>query len=194
MEPQVKKIHGLKSGRGFSLSEVHHAGFSIRQVRKLGVYIDQRRKTLHEFNVQTLQMLMEERLKELEEEAKRIELEREERKEETEKKKRKEEEKERKKKEKEKKKAEEKEKKEKEKEKKKAEEKEKKEKEKEEEKEKGIDLTEIKGVGKKKAEAFEAAGIYTVEDLLKADTEELAEKTQFTSEYIEKLKEQARLL
>ena len=190
MEPQVKKIHDLKSGRGFSLSEVRQAGFSIRQVRKLGVYIDQRRKTLHEFNVQTLQMLMEERLKQLEEEAQRIELEREERKEEKEKKKMKKEAEEKEKKKIDKKRKEEKKKEAKKKEKKK-EEKEKKEEKKEEE---GISLTEIKGIGKKKAEAFEAAGIYTVEDLLKADTEELAEKTQFTSDYIEKLKEQARSL
>lgn len=174
MEAQVRKIDGLRSARGFSLSEVRKAGLSIHQAKKLGVYVDPRRRTLHEFNVQTLKTLMEERQKQLEEEAQRMERELEEK------------EKEEKKKEKKKKKKVEKKKEVKE---KKLEKKEVKEKEIE-----GKNLTEIKGVGKKRAEALETAGISTVEDLLKADAEELAEKTGFTPEYIEKLKEKARAL
>jgi predicted flap endonuclease-1-like 5' DNA nuclease len=58
--------------------------------------------------------------------------------------------------------------------------------------EKGTDLTEVKGVGKKRAEALEAAGVSTVEELIETDTEELVEKTGFTAEYVEKLKEKAR--
>ena len=188
MESQVKKINGIKSGRGFSLSEVQKAGFTLRQVRKLGIYVDTRRRTLHEFNVETLQVLINERQKQLEEEIKRAEQEREEAKIEKEKKEKK-------------KKKEEKERKEKEKrERKKKEEKEKKLKEEKikkeeiEEKIEEVSLTEIKGVGKKRAEALEAAGIHTVADLLAADTDELAEKTQFTPDYVEKLKENARML
>ena len=177
MDAQVRKMDGLKSGKGFSLSEVRKAGLSIYQVKKLGVYIDPRRRTLHEFNVHTLQTLIQERQRQLEEEAQR-KMEREEVEEKEEKKKKK------------------KEKKEKKKEVKKKEEK--KPKKKEEKKEiKEVEkrsLTEIKGVGKKRAETLEAAGISTVEDLLKADTEELAEKTGYTPEYIEKLKENARSL
>ncbi len=56
------------------------------------------------------------------------------------------------------------------------------------------DITEIKGVGKKRAEALKAAGISTVEDLLEVETEELVSKTKFTTDYIEKLKEEARTL
>jgi predicted flap endonuclease-1-like 5' DNA nuclease len=189
MESQVKKINGIKSGRGFSLSEVQKAGFTLRQVRKLGIYVDTRRRTLHEFNVETLQVLINERQKQLEEEIKRAEQEREEAKIEKEKKEKR-------------KKKEEKERKEKEKrERKKKEEKEKKLKEEkikkeeiEEKIEEEISLTEIKGVGKKRAEALEAAGIHTVADLLAANADELAEKTQFTPDYIEKLKENARML
>ncbi|MBU7043293.1 MAG: ribosomal protein L13e [Theionarchaea archaeon] len=175
MEAQVEKSSGLRPGRGFSLSEVHKVGLTVHQVRKLGIYVDPRRKTFHEFNVQNLKTLIETRKKQLEEEAEIIKKEREEIKE--------------------KKKAEEKEKKEKKKrtKKKKVEEKFE-EKKKKEEKPKDIDLTQIKGIGKKKAEEFESAGILTVADLLKADTEELSEKTKFSTDYIEKLKGRARSL
>ncbi len=56
------------------------------------------------------------------------------------------------------------------------------------------DITEIKGVGKKRAEELKATGISTVEDLLEADTEELVLKSKFTVDHIEKLKEEARTL
>lgn len=170
MEPRVMKSIGLKSGRGFSLSEIQEAGLTIHQARTLGVYLDSRRRTTHEFNIQTLKQLMEERQKQLEEETKRREIEREETEGKEEKKK---------------------EKKEKKKTKEKKEEKEKKEKKR---KAKEIDIAEVKGVGEKKAEKLKAAGISTVEDLLKANSEELAEETEFTVEYIEKLKEKAETL
>jgi len=69
--------------------------------------------------------------------------------------------------------------------------------EKKEEKKKEVrasDITEIKGVGKKRAEELKAAGISTVEELLEADTEELVSNSKFTIDYIEKLKEEARTL
>ncbi len=167
MEAHVEKPHGLRSGRGFSLSEIQKVGLDVRQVRKLGIYVDSRRRTLHEFNVETLKMLVEERQKQLEEEAKaRIEREKVEKK--KVKKKVKEE--------------------------KKKEEKKKEVKEKKVKVEKEIDLTEIKGVGKKRAETLKSAGISTADDLLKADTAELAEKTKFSEAYIEKLKKNAEAL
>jgi predicted flap endonuclease-1-like 5' DNA nuclease len=160
MEAQVRKAHGHRPGKGFSLSEIRKAGFTTHQVRKVGVYVDSRRRTLHEFNVQTLRTLMEERQKQLQEEVKeRMEKEVKEKKVKKEKKEKKVK---------------------------------KKEVKKEKPVEKGTDLTEIKGVGKKRAEALEAAGVSTVEELIEADTEKLAEKTGFTAEYIEKLKEKAR--
>ncbi len=171
MEPRVMKPIGLKAGRGFSLSEIQGAGLTIHQARTLGVYLDVRRRTTHEFNIQTLKQLMEERQKQLEEEVKRKELEKEETEEKEERKKTGK------------------------KEKKKETKEEKKEREKKEKKKaKEIDITELKGVGEKKAEKLKAAGISTVEDLLKANTEELAEETEFTVEYIEKLKEKAETL
>lgn len=178
MEAQVEKPHGLRSARGFSLSEVRKVGLTIRQIRTLGIYVDSRRRTLHEFNVETLKMLVEERQKQLEEESK-ARMEKEEAVEKVEKKKAKKKEKPKKVEKKEKPKKVEKEKP------KKVEKKEKKEE---------IDLTEIKGVGEKKAETLKSAGIFTVNDLLKADTAELAEKTKFSEAYIEKLKKNAETL
>ncbi|MBU7009659.1 MAG: cold shock domain-containing protein [Theionarchaea archaeon] len=66
--------------------------------------------------------------------------------------------------------------------------------EKKEEKKKEVqvrDITEIKGIGKKRAEELKTAGVSTVEDLLEADTEEIVSKSNFTADYIEKLKEKA---
>jgi predicted flap endonuclease-1-like 5' DNA nuclease len=169
MEAQVRKIDGFKSARGFSLSEVREVGLSVTQVRRLGIHVDSRRRTLHEFNVQTLKMLIEERKRQLEEEAAElieVKVEKEKKKEVKKKEKKKEV---------------------------KKKEVKKKEVKKEKEKEgKEIPLTAIKGVGKKKSETLEAAGISNVKDLLGADTDKLSEKSGFSPEYIEKLKEQAR--
>ena len=172
MEAQVKKQADLRPGKGFSLSEIQKSGLTILQARKLGLYVDPRRKTLHEFNVKALEVFIKERQKQLKE-AEVEEPVKEEKKRKKEKKKEK-------------------------KEKKKVEEKpkEKKVKKVTPEKEEKVtkDVTEIKGVGKKKAEELKAAGISTVGDLMKADTEELAAATSFTAEYIEKLKEKAEAL
>ncbi|KYK35989.1 MAG: ribosomal protein L13e [Theionarchaea archaeon] len=175
MEAQVRRQHDLRSGKGFSLSEIRTVGLNVPQARKLGIYVDSRRKTLHEFNVKTLEVLIEERQKQLEEEKveKMEEKEKKKEKEKVKKKPKKKEEKKRK---------------------EKVEEK-KEEKVKEKpvkKKEKAVQITEVKGVGKKRAEELNSVGISTVEDLLKADTEKLAEKTAFSAEYIEKLKKKAR--
>lgn len=172
MQAQVQKEDdsGYRLGRGYSLSEVEKSGMSVSQVRKLGIYVDSRRSTLHEFNVQQLKALIEERRNQLKKEAEKAREEEIERKEEKEVKKKA----------------------------KKKEEKKKVEKKIEVKKEKApessLDLTEIKGVGKKRAEAFQEAGILTVKDLIAADTAELAEKTSFTEDYINTLKERAKAL
>ncbi|MDH5437641.1 MAG: ribosomal protein L13e [Candidatus Bathyarchaeota archaeon] len=49
-----KKDGGIREGRGFSRDELRKAGVGIKQALKMGIPIDQRRKTKHEENVKTL--------------------------------------------------------------------------------------------------------------------------------------------
>jgi len=62
------------------------------------------------------------------------------------------------------------------------------------EKKKAISIREIKGVGKKRAEALESAGIKTVEDLIKADIGKLSEKTKISEKLLRKYVEEAKKL
>ena len=62
------------------------------------------------------------------------------------------------------------------------------------EKKKAISIREIKGVGKKRAEALESAGIKTVEDLIKADIDKLSEKTKISEKLLRKYIEEAKKL
>lgn len=62
------------------------------------------------------------------------------------------------------------------------------------EKKKAISIREIKGVGKKRAEALESAGIKTVEDLIKADIGKLSEKTKISEKLLRKYIEEAKKL
>jgi len=55
----------------------------------------------------------------------------------------------------------------------------------------GVDLTEIKGVGKVIAAKLEAAGILNARDLVGADLEELSEKVGYPVSRLEKLKQEA---
>ncbi len=70
----------------------------------------------------------------------------------------------------------------------------KKEKKKEKKEKKAISIREIKGVGKKRAEALESAGIKTVEDLIKADIGKLSEKTKISEKLLRKYIEEAKKL
>ena len=47
-------------GRGFSIWELREAGISITQAKKIGIYVDNRRKTLHKENVDILKRIIEE--------------------------------------------------------------------------------------------------------------------------------------
>ena len=43
-----------RRGRGFSSGELREAGLSVDQARRLGLYVDLRRKTVHVENVKVL--------------------------------------------------------------------------------------------------------------------------------------------
>lgn len=58
MRATVKSPKGKKRvGRGFSLFELKEAGINIKEAKKLGIYVDKRRKSLHEENVKKLKEL-----------------------------------------------------------------------------------------------------------------------------------------
>ena len=45
----------MREGRGFSLGELKAVGLSIEEAKKLGVPIDRRRRSTHEWNIKILQ-------------------------------------------------------------------------------------------------------------------------------------------
>ncbi len=44
----------LRSGRGFSMSELKAAGLDVKRARKMGLRVDERRDSCHEENVKAL--------------------------------------------------------------------------------------------------------------------------------------------
>jgi large subunit ribosomal protein L13e len=63
-KPRLRKLGpidpGLREGRGFSLGELREAGLTPEKARRLGLYVDKRRRTVHPWNVEALRKFIEE--------------------------------------------------------------------------------------------------------------------------------------
>ncbi len=68
LTPILRKDAGkkprLRRGRGFSKGELEAVGLDFKRALKMGIPIDKRRKTVHEWNIETLKKWLEERKKE----------------------------------------------------------------------------------------------------------------------------------
>jgi len=54
-----RAIPKLREGRGFSVGELKEVGLSVKEARKLGLYVDARRRSTHPENVRALRELLE---------------------------------------------------------------------------------------------------------------------------------------
>jgi large subunit ribosomal protein L13e len=65
MFPIVISKGKKRKGKGFSLEELKLAGISIKEAKKLKIYIDKRRKSVYEDNVEFLKKLKNQNLSDL---------------------------------------------------------------------------------------------------------------------------------
>ncbi len=63
LSPVLRKDAGkepkMRKGRGFSKGELEAVGLDFKKALKMGIPIDKRRKTVHEWNIQTLREWLE---------------------------------------------------------------------------------------------------------------------------------------
>ncbi len=60
--PKILKNDGKQRfGRGFSREELRKAGSSLKEAVKLGLLVDDRRKTVHDENVEAAKVFLKER-------------------------------------------------------------------------------------------------------------------------------------
>ncbi|MEM2906643.1 MAG: ribosomal protein L13e [Candidatus Odinarchaeota archaeon] len=50
----------IRAGRGFSLGEIKESGLKADLLKKLGVYIDKRRRSVHKENIEALKNIIKE--------------------------------------------------------------------------------------------------------------------------------------
>lgn len=55
-----KQLGKQRCGRGFSRDELKEAGSNVNEAHRLGLLVDQRRKTKHEENVEALKTFLKE--------------------------------------------------------------------------------------------------------------------------------------
>jgi large subunit ribosomal protein L13e len=50
---------GWRPGKGFSIGELREAGLTVKKALKLGLPVDTRRRSIHEYNVNRIEELLQ---------------------------------------------------------------------------------------------------------------------------------------
>lgn len=59
VKPEVFKVDGRRSGRGFSLEELKQAGLDRADAKRFRIPVDGRRRTVHDRNVEAVRAFAE---------------------------------------------------------------------------------------------------------------------------------------